>query len=245
MIKDKRVLITGATSGIGLALCEFLLNHDCMVIAVGRDQTKIADLQNRFTEQLKFVSLDLNDFNSYTKIFDEALGGAKLDGFVHCAGIEETLPLTMYNPESVAKIFNINVFSGIELLRSFSKKKYSNEGASVVYISSVMGELGQPGKIGYCSTKSAVLGVVKSSALELAKRKFRVNAISPGVVNTPMTQKLFSQIEDGNIERIKQMHPLDIGEVEDVVPMIAFLLSDNSKWITGQNIKIDGGYSIQ
>lgn len=245
MIKYKKILITGATSGIGLALCEFLLNHKCTIIAVGRDESKITQLQNQFINSLKFVSLDLNDFSSYAKIFDEGLAGEKLDGFVHCAGIEETLPLTMYNPENVAKIFNINVFSGIELLRSFSKKKYSNDGASVVYISSVMGELGQPGKIGYCSTKSAILGVVKSSALEFAKRKFRVNAVSPGVVNTPMTQKLFSQIEEDNIERIKQMHPLNIGEVEDVVPMIAFLLSDNSRWITGQNIKIDGGYSIQ
>lgn len=245
MIGDKKVLITGATSGIGLALCAFLLKQNCTVIAVGRDESKITHLQKQFNESLQFVSLDLNEFNSYTKIFDEALAGQKLDGFAHCAGMEETLPLTMYNPENIAKIYNINVFSGIELLRWFSKKKYSNDSASIVYISSVMGELGQPGKIGYCSTKSAVLGVVKSSALELAKRKFRVNAVSPGVVNTPMTQKLFSQIEDENILRIKQMHPLDIGEVGDVVPMIAFLLSDNSKWITGQNIKIDGGYSIQ
>lgn len=245
MIKDKKILITGATSGIGLALCKFLLNHNCTVIAIGRDETKIYDLQNKYKLELQFVSLDLTDFSSYSKIFDIALAGQKLDGFAHCAGIEETLPLKMYDPESIANIFNINVFSGIELLRSFSKKKYSNDGASVVYISSVMGELGQPGKIGYCSTKSAVLGIVKSSALELAKRRFRVNSISPGVVNTPMTKKLFSQIEEVNIERIKQMHPLDIGEVEDVVPMIAFLLSDNSRWITGQNIKIDGGYSIQ
>ena len=245
MINNKKILITGATSGIGLALCEFLLNHNCSVIAVGRDMSKIDHLQSQFSNSLTFVLLDLNEFVFYPKIFDEALAGEKFDGFVHCAGIEETLPLTMYNPENVAKIFTINVFSGIELLRSFSKKKYSNDGASVVYISSVMGELGQPGKVGYCSTKAAVLGIVKSSALELAKRKFRVNAISPGVVNTPMTQKLFAQIENENIERIKLMHPLDIGEVEDVVPMIAFLLSDNSKWITGQNIKIDGGYSIQ
>lgn len=245
MIKDKKILITGATSGIGLALCEFLLSRECTVIAVGRNQNNIVALQNRFKESLKFISLDLNDFSLYTKIFDDPLVGQKYDGFVHCAGIEETLPLTMYNTESVAKIFNINVFSGIELLRYFSKKKYSNDGASIVYISSVMGELGQPGKVGYCSTKSAILGVVKSSALELSKRRFRVNAVSPGVVNTPMTQKLFSQIDTENIIRIKQMHPLDIGEVGDVVPMIAFLLSDNSKWITGQNIKIDGGYSIQ
>jgi len=245
MINNKKILITGATSGIGLALSEFLLNHNCKVIAVGRDESKLVDLLNKFSDLLQFVFLDLNEFACYNKIFDETLAGEKLDGFVHCAGMEETVPLAMYNPENVAKIFSINVFSGIEMLRFFSKKKYSNDGASVVFISSVMGELGQPGKVGYCSTKSAVLGIVKASALELAKRKFRVNAISPGVVNTPMTQKLFTQIEVDNIQRIKEMHPLGIGEVQDVVPMIAFLLSDNSKWITGQNIKIDGGYSIQ
>lgn len=245
MINSKKILVTGATSGIGLALCEFLIKQECSVIAVGRDQNKIEHLILKSNKALKFLSLDLIDFSSYFKIFDEMLAGEKLDGFVHCAGIEETLPLTLYNPENVKRIFDINVFSGIELLRHFSKKKYSNDGASVVFLSSVMGDLGQPGKIGYCATKSAILGIVKASALELAKRKFRVNSVAPGVVNTPMTQKLFSQIEEENIQRINEMHPLGIGEVDDVVPAITFLLSDFSKWITGQNIKIDGGYSIQ
>jgi NAD(P)-dependent dehydrogenase (short-subunit alcohol dehydrogenase family) len=108
-----------------------------------------------------------------------------------------------------------------------------------------MGTLGQPGKIGYCSTKSAVLGMVKASALELAKRKIRVNAVLPGVVNTPMTQNLFTQIDDDNIKQITNMHPLGLGEVTDIVPTILFLISENSKWITGQNFIIDGGYSIQ
>lgn len=246
MIKNKHILVTGATSGLGLALCEYLLENECSVIAVGRDETKIQDIALfKNNPGFQFVAVDLNEFSGYDLIFEKTLNGKKLDGFVHCAGMEETLPLTLYTPENVNKIFNINVFSGIELLRHFSKKKYSNDRASVVFMSSVMGELGQPGKIGYCATKSAVLGVVRSSALELSKRMFRVNAISPGVVNTPMTQKLFSQIDEENIQKIKSMHPLDIGEVEDVVPTIAFLLSDNSKWITGQNIKIDGGYSIQ
>lgn len=245
MIQNKKVLVTGATSGIGLALCNFLLDSKCTVIAIGRDQSKIKNLATNYGETLKFVSLDLTNYSSYPIIFEEILAGEKFDSFVHCAGIEETLPLTMYTPENVKRIFEINVFSGIELLRYFSKKKYSNDGSSVVFLSSVMGDLGQPGKIGYCATKSAILGAVKASALELSKRKFRVNAISPGVVNTPMTQKLFSQIEEDNIQRIIEMHPLGIGEVGDVVPTITFLLSDFSKWITGQNIKIDGGYSIQ
>lgn len=245
MKSSKNFLVTGATSGIGLALCLCLLEEGNVVYAAGRNESKILKLKSKYKSRFIFIKIDLTKFDDYNQIFEKLLLGKKLDGLAHCAGIEETVPLTMYNPDKVANIFNINVFSGIELLRQFSKKKYSNEGASIVFISSVMGELGQSGKIGYCSTKSAILGIVKSSSLELAKRKFRVNAVSPGVVNTPMTQKLFSVIDENNILRIKNMHPLGIGEVEDVVPMIVFLLSNKSRWITGQNIIIDGGYSIQ
>jgi NAD(P)-dependent dehydrogenase (short-subunit alcohol dehydrogenase family) len=241
----KKILVTGATSGIGLALCDFLIKNLYSVIAVGRDATKIRHLTEHHSESISFEALDLNNFDGYNALFNKHLNNLKFDGFVHCAGMEETLPLTLYTPERMTAIFNLNVFSGVELLRYFSKKKFSNDGASIVFISSVMGELGQPGKIGYCSTKAAVLGIVRSAALELSKRKFRINAVSPGVVNTPMTEKLFASLDDRNINRIKEMHPLGIGEVEDVIPLINFLLSDYSKWITGQNLIVDGGYSIQ
>ncbi len=153
--------------------------------------------------------------------------------------------LPLYSPDKIKQIYDINVFAGIELLRHFTKKKYSNDGASVVFLSSVMGILGQPGKIGYCSSKAAVLGMVKASALEFAKRKIRINAVLPGIVNTPMTQNLFSQLNDDNIKQITEMHPLGLGEVTDVVPIILFLISENSKWITGQSFVIDGGYSVK
>ena len=87
--------------------------------------------------------------------------------------------------------------------------------------------------------------MVKAIALELAPRNIRVNAVSPGVVQTPMTDRLFSLIDSKHKDQIIEMHPLGIGKVEDVVPLIRFLLSDGSKWITGQNIKVDGGYSIK
>jgi len=108
-----------------------------------------------------------------------------------------------------------------------------------------MGELGQAGKVGYCGTKAALLGGVKSLALEVSKRKIRVNAISPGVVATPLTKKMLQQLDEENVNRILGMHPIGIGNTEDVVALLSFLLSDKSKWITGQNIKIDGGYSVQ
>ena len=244
---QKKYLITGATSGIGLATCKKILSNGDIVFAVGRNNSKLSDFRREYDENsFHFLIFDLSKISLIESIFNDLIvDGIKFDGFVHCAGIEETMPLTLYSPEKILNIFEINVFAAIELIRVFSKKKYSNDGASIIFFSSVMGVLGQQGKVGYCSSKSAILGLTKSSALELAKRKIRVNAVLPGVVNTPMTQKLFSQIEQTNIDSIKAMHPLGIGEVEDIVPAIEFLLSDGSRWLTGQNIIIDGGYSIQ
>lgn len=240
------ILLTGATSGIGLETLKSLLANKNKVYAVARDFSKISNLLELHSDSLVPITFDLKDTENIEKIFNEInLVDEKLDAIIHCAGIEETIPLTLYSPAKIKNIYEVNVFAGIELLRHFTKKKYSNDGASAVFVSSVMGVLGQPGKIGYCSTKAAVLGMVKASALEFAKRKIRVNAVLPGVVNTPMTQNLFSQISAENVEEIKAMHPLGIGEVSDVVPSIEFLISTNSRWITGQNFIIDGGYSIQ
>ncbi len=240
------ILLTGATSGIGLETLKSLLANKNKVYAVARDFSKISNLLELHSDSLVPIKFDLKDTENIEKIFNEInLVNEKLDAIIHCAGIEETIPLTLYSPAKIKNIYEVNVFAGIELLRHFTKKKYSNDGASAVFVSSVMGVLGQPGKIGYCSTKAAVLGMVKASALEFAKRKIRVNAVLPGVVNTPMTQNLFSQISAENVEEIKAMHPLGIGEVSDVVPSIEFLISTNSRWITGQNFIIDGGYSIQ
>ena len=240
------ILLTGATSGIGLETLKQLIDSKNKVFAVARDFSKISDLLALHPGSIIPVAFDFKQTDNIEKIFNKInLIDDKLDALIHCAGIEETIPLTVYSPSKIKNIFEINVFAGIELLRNFSKKKYSNDGASVVFVSSVMGVLGQPGKIGYCSTKAAILGMVKASALELSKRKIRVNAVLPGVVKTPMTQKLFSQISPSNIEDIIAMHPLGIGEVSDVVPTIEFLISSNSRWITGQNFIIDGGYSIQ
>jgi NAD(P)-dependent dehydrogenase (short-subunit alcohol dehydrogenase family) len=240
------ILLTGATSGIGLETLKSLLDDKNKVFAVARDFSKIPNLLELHSDSIVPITFDLKETENIVKIFNEInLVDEKLDALIHCAGIEETIPLTLYSPAKIKNIYAINVFAGIELLRHFTKKKYSNDGASAVFVSSVMGVLGQPGKIGYCSTKSAVLGVVKASALEFAKRKIRVNAVLPGVVNTPMTQNLFTQISAENAEEIKAMHPLGIGEVSDVVPTIEFLISAKSRWITGQNFIIDGGYSIQ
>ncbi|MGJ1445031.1 SDR family NAD(P)-dependent oxidoreductase [Sphingobacterium spiritivorum] len=239
------IILTGATSGIGFETMKGLVKDGHKIVAIARDFEKIRDFLDEVKDNVICCPLDLSKVSEIETLFKKLDFSEKFDAFVHCAGMEETIPLTLYNPDKIERIYKLNVFSGIELLRHFTKRKYSNDGASVVFLSSVMGVLGQPGKIGYCSTKSAIIGLVKSASLEFAKRKIRVNAVLPGVVDTPMTQNLFSQISEENVKEIVEMHPLGIGKTEDVVPAIKFLISDGSKWITGQNLIIDGGYSIR
>ncbi|WP_312697193.1 SDR family NAD(P)-dependent oxidoreductase [Sphingobacterium mizutaii] len=243
-IYSKKILVTGATSGIGKALVKVLLeDKENEVFGIGRDSSKLGSIleQPNFT----FLPFDLNKLDEIEGLLNSSIGANKFTGFVHCAGIEETLPISLYTPSRVQSIFTLNVFSAIEILRVLSKKKYSEDSASFILVSSVMGELGQAGKVGYCSSKAALLGVVNSLSLELSKRKIRVNAISPGIVETPLTNKLFQQLDEENVNKIVAMHPIGIGKPDDVVSLIRFLLSGDSRWITGQNIKIDGGYSVQ
>ena len=241
-----KILLTGATSGIGLATLESLLDEGHTIHAIGRNLEVLSRHKNNFPNALTIHPFDLMETNLIKELFNNFFSdGLKFDSLIHCAGIEETLPITLSTPQKIEEIFRINVFSGIELLRVFSKKRNSNDGSSIVFLASVMGELAQSGKVGYCSTKASILGLVKSSALELSKREIRVNAVSPGVVRTNMTERLFQSLTDENISNITHQHPLGLGTVDDVVPIIKFLISKESKWMTGQNLIIDGGYSIQ
>jgi NAD(P)-dependent dehydrogenase (short-subunit alcohol dehydrogenase family) len=242
----KNYLVTGSSSGIGKALTKSLLDSGCNVLGIARDDSKVKDIVEQYPDSFLFKSIDLANRLESSDVIDKFIARyGKFNGLIFCAGKEETMPIGMYNRVKLDSIFNVNFNAPFELLRLMSKKKVCEEMASFVFLSSVMGELGQPGKTGYCSSKAALLGLVRAAALELSQRKIRVNAVSPGVVDTPMSQQLFSVIDDQNKRKIIDMHPLGLGEIEDVVPLILFLLSDESRWLTGQNIKIDGGYSVQ
>ncbi len=235
----KKILITGASSGIGKELCLYFLKNGYKVVGLSRSKVNIND------ESFKHYCIDLSEnFQKLSEIITESVNNEKYDFMIHCAGMEQTLPIKLQNPEVIQKIFSINVFSSIELVRLFSSKKISNNNSSILLFSSIMGLLGQKGKVGYCSTKAAVLGLVKASALELAPRKIKVNAILPGVVRTEMTEKLFNLLGEKEMDSIIKMHPLGIGNIDDLIPLINTLTLNNS-WITGQNFIIDGGYSIQ
>ena len=248
-LNGKVVLITGASSGIGRACAISVSQAGGSVIATGRNAERLNDTRSKLTEGKHFSFVqDLSDLamtEQNISIAVEAVG--KISGFIHAAGIEQPMPFRQLTPDHYRKIYNINIIAGFELARIISNKMFlSDSGGSFVFISSVMGFLGKPGLVSYCSSKAALLAGAKAMALELAPKKIRVNNILPGVIeDTEMTRNLFRMLPEESLKDVIRMHPLGLGRTEDIALGCVFLLSDSARWITGADIVIDGGYSAQ
>jgi NAD(P)-dependent dehydrogenase (short-subunit alcohol dehydrogenase family) len=247
-LRNKTILITGASSGIGRQTSIDCSHMGANLILLGRRKQelektlKLLDKGNH-----SFYVCDITDFGSLEPIINQAVDcSGKIAGFVHSAGIESTIPLGNIKPEYYNKFFSTNVVSAFEITKTVAKKKYLDpEGASIVFIASIMGLLGQPGKTAYCSSKGALISGCKALALELAPKGIRVNCILPAIVNTEMTRGIFNTLTEESVNSIIKMHPLGLGNPEDVSNACLFLLSGASRWVTGSNLIIDGGYSAQ
>ena len=194
-----------------------------------------------------YFAQDVTEYDKLENIISESVSRiGKISGFVHSAGIGMTLPLKSLSPIYYEKIFAVNVISAFELAKIISKKKYLNEnGSSFIFISSIMGLLGEEGKVAYCSSKGALISASKAMALELSQKKIRVNCILPAVVETEMSEMFFNTIATEAKKDILDMHPLGLGNPDDIAYTCVFLLSDASKWVTGTSLIVDGGYSAR
>lgn len=247
-LSGKTIVVTGATSGIGHGCAQKASELGATIIMVGRDEERVAkSLGALFGKNHRLCLVDLQNVPSLAPGIEAVLGSdLKIDGFIHSAGLELTLPLRTGRQDQFQEILAVNVLSGFEIARVLSQKKYLPEkGASYVFLSSVMGIVGQPGKTFYGASKGAVIAGVKSMAIELASKKIRVNCLLPGVVQTPMTEKMFNGLPVESVEEMKKMHPLGLGNVDDVTWPCMFLLSDLARWVTGVNWIVDGGYTAR
>jgi len=168
-LKNKNIIITGASSGIGRQCAITFSQLDANVILIARNQGRLEDTYNKLEKgNHLIISQDITEYDKLEEIVSTAVDKVgKISGFVHSAGIEITLPLRSMQPSYYEEMFSVNVIAGFELAKIISKKKYINkEGASFVFISSVMGILGQPGKVAYCSSKGALTSGSKAIALE-------------------------------------------------------------------------------
>jgi len=246
-LKGSTVLVTGASSGIGRVCAIFASKAGANVILSGRDKGRLDQTFSVLSQgRHHIVSQDITEYDKLDSIIAESVKKCgKISGFIHCAGIEFTLPLKNMNPNYYNKLFSVNIISGFELARIIAKKKYVNDnGAGFVFISSTMGVVGQSGLVGYCASKGAVISGSKAMAIELAGKNIRVNTIAAGhVKNTKMSEELFNRLPESAVKKIKEMHPLGLGQPEDIANTAVFLLSQSAKWITGAVIPVDGGYT--
>lgn len=248
-LEGKTIIITGASSGIGRQTAISCSRAGAKVVLMGRDESRLQEtLAAMDSTDLQLVfAVDLLDYDAVGKVLKDAVSQlGSFHGLVNAAGISTTLPLKLLSPEKMDHFFRTNVHGAIQLTKLFTKHAaQDNAGVSVIFLSSVMGMVGEMGKTIYSLTKGALISGAKSLALELATRNIRVNTISPGVVVTPMSQSAVYSQDEESLNRVKSLHPLGLGQPEDVANACIYLLSDASRWVTGTNLVVDGGYTAR
>jgi NAD(P)-dependent dehydrogenase (short-subunit alcohol dehydrogenase family) len=239
---NQNILITGASSGIGRQTAIDLSDAGAALILVGRDATKLSETANLCNAKAKVTvfARDVTD-ESFSADLVEVLT-MPLTGVVLNAGVVKVAPIAFLKIEDIDNLFETNVKSNIILMKQLLRKKQIQEGASIVVISSISTKKATIGNALYNATKGALSSFAQSLALELAPKGIRVNTLLPGYIETNILGRERSQEE---VQKHLAQYPLGrFGQPKDVANLICFLLSDSSKWITGSEIVIDGGFSI-
>lgn len=243
-IKEKNILITGASSGIGEAIARHLHSLGATVILVARSVEKLNSMQEELKERVHVFSLDLSHLEDIEDIFlfckEKSIF---LDGLVHAAGISVDIPIKALRVEDMQEMMTVNYFSYVQLGKYFANRKYSKDGASIVAFSSAASFMCDKGMSQYSASKAAINATTKTMAKEFINRKIRVNAIAPAFVDTDMTWNVANYVE-GFCENINKTQPLGIIPKEQISYLVEFLLSDCSKYITGNIIPVTGGTSL-
>lgn len=212
-----------------------------------RNEEKLAETKKLLEgNQHKYYLCDLSKPEELEELVDRAVQeNGRLDGFAHCAGVEETRPIQATTYDLVQEMMKVNVFSFIELVRFIIKKKNSNKNASIVAVSSVASIRGAKGKTAYCSAKGALDSAVMALSIELGESKrIRINTVNPGCVNTDMYRSFVEIFGEKAEEMVRQKQFLGLAEPREISSVIAFLLSPAASQITGQSIVVDGGWSV-
>ena len=242
-LEGKTILVTGASSGIGKATAIECSKLGAKVIIIGRNEERLNDTFEKLegSENKKFI-LDLKN-SELLKTFVSEI--SNIDGIVHSAGLTKNIPFQFASKENFDEVFDVNFFSPTELTRLLIKSKKLNKSSSIVFISSISGVLcSAPASSIYSSSKGAVNGLIKGMALDFASKGIRVNSVNPGVVETNIFDE--GVITEEQLEENKKQYPLKrFGKPEEIAFAVIYLLSDASSWVTGTNLVIDGGFTLQ
>lgn len=238
------ILITGASSGIGRSIAIELSKNGYKCILLGRSQEKLKMTLEMLSGQdhLSFHG-DINDNDFKNHVVDNI---PILSGLIHAAGIIKLAPFKFIKKSDFYSIMETNCFSPFFLSQAILSKKKISDFSSIVFISSISGPIiGSKGNLMYSTSKSALNGMVKTLALELAHRKIRVNAISAGMIMSEMWTDHDNAISLEQLQADSLKYPLGYGKPSDLAFLVKFLISNESGWITGSTIVADGGFTIQ
>ncbi len=247
-LAGKHIVVSGASSGIGQQCAISCAAMGAKVSLLGRNIERLKETLSAMEgEGHKVFVVELTvEEDVKTTVEDIVATSGQIDGLLNVAGISSTLLLRSVTEKKMDELFKSNVYSAYTLTREVCKKRnFSPEGGSIVFFSSIMGSYGDIGKSLYAMTKGALQAASKSLACELASKRIRVNTVSPGLIITPINENLPHIADPQKRKKLEELHLLGLGNTEDVANACVYLLSNASRWVTGINLFVDGGYTAK
>ena len=238
-LKNKNIIITGASGGIGNSIVEKLNESGANILASGTKQEKLEELKSKF-DKIKILRFDISQTDKVEEFIENAskeLGG-NLDCLVNNAGVTKDNLAIRMTTEEWKKVIDINLTSTFLLSKFAIKKMLKNKSGKIINITSVVGHTGNVGQTNYTASKAGIIAMSKSLAIEYAKKNINVNCISPGFIKTAMTDKLDEKFKEAIISKIPSAR---LGEPDDIANAVLFLCSSHSSYINGETLHVNGG----
>lgn len=235
-LTGKTVLVTGASSGLGYAAVQLIVACGGKVVATGRNAERLEQLRSEVDhpEMIAAVTCDVTKAEELAALVE---GLDPIDGVVMSAGIQKLAPLKLLDAASLDELLDTNLRAPILLTHLLLRRAKLKPASSLVLLSSIAAHTGTEGNAAYAATKGGLEAFVRPAALELAKRKIRINAVAPAMVVTP----IYKDHDDTWFEQYRTRYPLGLGAPEDVAATIVFLLGKASSYVTGTTVVMDGG----
>ena len=238
-LKDKNVIVTGASGGIGNSIIKKFSENGSNILASGTRVEKLEELKTKF-KNVKILPFDISQNDKIEDFIDNATNelNGKLDCIVNNAGITKDNLAIRMNFDEWKKVIDVNLSSTFLLSKFAIKKMLKNKSGKIINITSVVGHTGNLGQSNYTASKAGVIAMSKSLAIEYAKKNINVNCISPGFIKTAMTDKLDEKFKEVIVSKIPSAR---LGEPEDVANAVLFLASSQSDYINGETLHVNGG----
>jgi len=238
-LKNKNIIVTGASGGIGNSIVEKLHDNNANILATGTRIEKLEELKKKFNN-IKILKFDISQHEKIEEFINnatDALGGS-LDCIVNNAGITKDNLTIRMSLEEWTKVINTNLTSTFLMSKYSIKKMLKNKSGKIINITSVVGHTGNVGQANYTASKAGIVAMSKSLAIEYAKKNINVNCISPGFISTAMTDQIDEKFKETIVAKIPSNR---LGKPEDIANVVIFLSSNQSDYINGETIHVNGG----